>query len=193
MATTAIPLSGTGAEPFAEFEPQGRTTIFSPLLVGQTSPIEYIQVYNGGMVPLTLYPQQTAITNGFVLAPGGNCSGSLASHQACTIIVQFAPQAPGTFNGTLSVSSSDPAHPTINAALQGTGYASYPIPTITALLNPSYPIGGTTPITMTVIGTNFFAASVVYINGVAQPTTYQSDWSLNVTFDPSVVSTVGAI
>lgn len=195
ITTTSIPLSGNGAEPLAEFGPQGypSTTIFSSLLVGQTSPVRYIDVYNGGMVPLTIYPQQTAITNGFVLAPGGNCSGSLAAHQYCTIVVQFAPQAPGTFSGTLSVSSSDPAHPTISAPLQGTAYTSYPIAAITSLFNPSYPISGTTPITMTVNGTNFFAASVVYINGVAQPTTYQSDTSLSVTFDPSVVNMVGAI
>ncbi|GGG88162.1 hypothetical protein GCM10011585_35290 [Edaphobacter dinghuensis] len=194
ITTTSIPLSGNGAEPLAEFGSQGAsTTIFSSLLVGQTSPIRYVDVYNGGMVPLTIYPQQTAVSNGFVLAPGSNCTGTLAAHQYCTIVVQFAPQAPGTFSGTLSVSSSDPAHPTISAPLQGTAYASYPIATITALFNPSYPIGGTTPITMTVKGTNFFAASVVYINGVAQPTTYQSDTSLSVTFDPSVVNTVGAI
>lgn len=195
IITTSIPLSGNGAEPLAEFGPQGypQTTIFSSLLVGQTSPVRYVDVYNGGMVPLIIYPQQTAVTNGFVLAPGGNCSGSLAAHQYCTIVVQFAPQAPGTFSGTLSVSSSDPAHPTISAPLTGTAYTSYPIATITSLLNPSYPIGGTTPITMTVMGTNFFAASVVYINGVAQSTTYQSDTSLSVTFDPSVVNAVGAI
>ena len=195
ITTTSIPLSGEGAEPLAEFGPQGYapTTVFSSLLVGQTSPVRYVEVYNGGMVPLTIFPQQTAVSNGFVLASGSNCSGTLAAHQYCMIAVQFAPQAPGTFSGTLSVSSSDPAHPTISAPLTGTAYISYPIATITALLNPSYPIGGTTPITMTVSGTNFFAASVVYINGVAQPTTYQSDMGLRVTFDPSVVNTVGAI
>src|SRR6185503_2125859 len=158
-----------------------------------TSSVRYVEVYNGGMVPLTIYPQQTAVSNGFVLVPGSTCSGTLAAHQYCMIAVQFAPQAPGTFSGTISVSSNDPAHPTISAPLTGTAYTSYPIATITALLNPSYLIGGTTPITMTVSGTNFFTASVVYINGVAQPTTYQSGTSLSVTFDPSVMNTVGTI
>ena len=196
ISTTSIPLSGNGAEPVAEFGPPGssQTTIFSALVVGQTSPVRYVELLNGGMVPLTIYPQQIAVTNGFVLAPGGNCSSTLAAQQACMIAVQFAPQAPGTFSGTLSVSSSDPAHPTISTSVTGTAYASYPIATITALLNPSYPINsGTTPITMTVVGTNFFAASVVYINGAAQPTTYQSATNLSVTFDPSVVNAVGAI
>ena len=195
ITTTSILLSGNGAEPLAEFGPQGYapTTTFSSLLVGQTSSVRYVEVYNGGMVPLTIYPQQTAVSNGFVLVPGSTCSGTLAAHQYCMIAVQFAPQAPGTFSGTISVSSNDPAHPTISAPLTGTAYTSYPIATITALLNPSYLIGGTTPITMTVSGTNFFTASVVYINGVAQPTTYQSGTSLSVTFDPSVVTTVGTI
>ena len=69
------------------------------------------------------------------------------------------------------MSSNDPVNPVITTSLTGTGYASYPIPTITGLLNPSYPINsGTTPIGITVSGTNFFPTSVVYVAGVRQPT-----------------------
>jgi hypothetical protein len=68
------------------------------------------------------------------------------------------------------------------------------VATITGLLNPSYPINsGTTPITMSVSGTNFFPASVVYINGVAQTTTYQSSSFLTVSFSPSLLTAVGQI
>jgi hypothetical protein len=191
IATTSIPLNGSGGEPVAGFGPGLN---FSSVQVGQTSPVEFIQLYNSGSVPLTINLQQITITTGFALAPGGNCSSSLAASQSCSIPVVFAPATAGTFNGTLSVSSNDPVHPTISTSLTGTAFASYPVATITALLNPSYPINsGTSPITMTVSGTNFFPASVVYINGAAQTTTYQSDTFISVTFNPSLVNAVGPI
>ena len=46
---------------------------------------------------------------------------------------------------------------------------------------------------MSVYGTNFFTASVVYINGVAQTTTYQSGTFLTVTFSPALLTAVGQI
>jgi hypothetical protein len=192
IATTSIQLSGNGGEPVAGFGNQ--TLIFSSVLVGQTSPVEYIGLYNNGTVPLTIYLSQIAVTSGFALAPGGNCPSSLPASQSCLIAVVFSPTTAGTFNGTLSVSSNDPVNPTISTSLTGTAFASYPVATITTLMNPSYPINsGTSPITMSVSGTNFFPLSVVYINGAAQTTTYQSDTFLTVTFDPSLVNTVGAI
>jgi hypothetical protein len=195
-ATTSIPLNGNGGEPVAGFGPPGSTQMlsFSSVLVGQTSLAEYIGLYNNGPVPLTIYLSQIAVTSGFALAPGGNCPSSLAANQSCLIPIVFAPATAGTFNGTLSVSTNDPVHPTISTSLTGTAFASYPVATITALLNPSYPIhSGTSPITMRVIGTNFFPTSVVYINGAAQTTTYQSDTFLTVTFNPSLLSAVGQI
>ncbi len=196
IATTSIPLNGSGGEPVAGFGPLGEneTLDFSPVLVGQTSPAAYIGLYNNGPVPLTIYLSQISVTSGFALGKGGNCTSSLPAYQYCAISVVFAPTTAGTFNGTLSVSSSDPVHPTISTSLTGTAFASYPIATITGLLNPSYPINsGTAPISMSVFGTDFFPASVVYINGVAQTTTYQSDTFLTVKFAPSLLNAVGQI
>jgi hypothetical protein len=196
IATTSIPLSGSGGEPVAGFGPSGTTQTlnFSPLLVGQTSAPAYIGLYNNGPVPLTIYLSHIAVTSGFALGAGGNCASSLPAYQSCFISVVFAPTTAGTLNGTLSVSSNDPVHPTISASLTGTAFASYPIATITALMNPSYPINsGTAPITMSVFGTNFFPLSVVYINGAAQTTTYQGGTSLTITFNPSLLNTVGQI
>ena len=196
MTTTSIPLNGNGGEPVAGFGPTGVTQslVFSSLLVGQTGPAGNILLYNNGTVPLTVYLSQIAVTSGFVLAPGGNCPSSLPPQQYCSIAIQFAPTTAGAISGTLSVSSNDPVHPTITTSLTGTAFAAYPVPTITALQNGSYPMNsGTSPITMQVIGTNFFSASVVYINGAAQATTYGSDTVLDVTFSPSLLSAVGQI
>jgi len=196
IATTSIQLSGSGGAPVAGFGPQGttQTLFFSPLLVGQTSSAQPIWLYNNGTVPLTIYLSQMSVTSGFALAPGGNCTSSLPAHVSCLISIVFSPTTAGTINGTLSVSSNDPVNPTISTTLTGTAFASYPIAAVTALLNPSYPINsGTSPITMSVIGTNFFPASVVYINGVAQTTTYQSGTFLTASFNPSLLNAVGQI
>jgi hypothetical protein len=194
IATTSIPISGSGGEPVAGFGPRGvtQTLVFSPLLVGQTSAAQYIALYNNGTVPLTI--NQTTVTTDFALAPGGTCPGSLPAYASCLISVVFAPTTAGTFNGTLSVSSNDPVHPTISTSITGTAFTSYPIATITALLNPSYPINsGTAPITMSIFGSNFFAGSVVYVNGVAQTTNYQSGSFLTASFSPSILNAVGTI
>jgi hypothetical protein len=194
IATTSIPLSGSGGEPVAAFGPPGMTLSFPPMLVGQTSTARYIELSNNGTVPLTINLAQIAVTSGFALGKGGNCTSVLQANQGCWISVVFAPTTAGTIHGTLSVSSNDPVHPTITASLTGTAYASYPIATITALLNPSYPLNsGTAPITMSVIGTNFFPASIVYINGVAQTTNYQSGTFLTATFSPSLLKAMGEI
>ena len=191
ISTTSIPLSGIGANPAAAFP---SSVVFQPLLVGQTSPPAVAELSNNGYVPVTIYPSQTAVTGDFALAPGGNCSNTLPAGSACSIAITFTPTATGTRTGTLSVSSNDPANPTITTTLTGTAFASYPVPSITVLLNPSYPINsGTTPITLSVYGSNFFPASVVYINGVAQATTYQSGTSLSVTFSPTLLNAVGQI
>jgi hypothetical protein len=195
IATTSIPLSGSGGEPVAAFGPSGLNQInFSPLLVGQSSAPVYVALYNNGTVPLTVYPSQIAVTSGFALAPGGTCTNSLQVGQSCFIYVVFAPTTAGTISATLSVASSDPVHPTISLTLTGTAFSSYPPATITALLNPSYPITSVTaPITMSVLGTNFFPGSVVYINGIAQTTTYSSGTSLSVTFPSSILNALGTI
>jgi len=196
VSITSISLNGSGGAPSAGFGPPGITQnlIFPSELVGQTSPAEFIGLYNNGTVPLTIYLSQISVSSGFLLAPEGTCSSSLPAHQSCLISIEFAPATAGTFNGTLSVSTNDPVNPTISTSLTGTAFASYPVSTITALLNPSYPINsGTGPITISVIGTNFFPTSAVYINGVAQTTTYQSDTFLTVTFAPSLLNAVGQI
>ena len=196
VAISSISLNGSGGAPSAGFGPPGFTQnlIFPSELVGQTSPAEFIGLYNNGTVPLTIYLSQISVTSGFTLTSGGTCTSSLPAYQSCLISIEFAPTTVGTFNGTLSVSTNDPVNPTISTSLRGTAFASYPVPTITALLNPSYPVNsGTAPITMSVIGTNFFPTSVVYINGGAQTTTYQSDTFLTVTFAPSLLNAVGQI
>lgn len=196
VGTTSVPLTGSGGAPSASFGPYGITQnlIFPATLTGQTTQPELIALYNNGTVPLTVYLSQITVTSGFVLTPGGTCTSPVSPNQSCLIPIAFAPKTGGNYNGTLSVTTNDPVNPTITASLKGTAFDTYPLATITALLNPSYPANsGTAPITMDIFGTNFFPTSVVYINGIAQTTAYQGDSFLTVTFNPSLLSTPGQI
>ena len=191
IPTTTIPLSGTGAQPVASISSQ---VTFQPLLVGQTSSALFVTLSNDGFVPMTIGSSQVVVTGDFALAPGGTCTTSLPANSSCIFWVTFTPAAAGIRTGTLSVQTSDPLNPVVSSSLSGTAYAAYPVPTIASLVNPSYPINsGTAPITAYVIGTNFFPASVVYVNGVAQPTTYQNSTYLTFSLDPTLVNAVGQI
>ncbi|MGD0348067.1 MAG: choice-of-anchor D domain-containing protein [Terracidiphilus sp.] len=196
VATTSMPLSGAGANPVASFGTGEayQNTVFQPLMVGQTSPIATAEFYNNGPVPLTINLSQVTISGDFALASGGNCTATLAANSECYFAVTFTPTAAGTRTGFLSVSSNDPANPIVSKLLTGTAYSSYPIPTITALLGPSYPInGGSSPVSVSVDGTGFFPASVVYLNGVAQSTRYNSSSWLSFNLNPSALTTMGEI
>ena len=196
VASTTIPMSGVGAEPVASFGSGGvyPFTVFQPLLVGQTSPIGYVQFFNNGPVPLTINLSQDTISGDFALVSGGSCTATLPAHSQCSFAVTFTPTVAGTRTGFLSVSSNDPVNPIISKLLGGTAYSSYPVPTITALMNPSYPINsGTSPISISVEGNGFFPASIVYVNGVAQTTTYNSSTYLSFKLDPSVLNAMGSL
>ena len=187
-------LSGSGGIPVASFGPPGgaySSLQFSSQLIGQKSPTIGVPLYNNGTVPLTISSIQ--VTSGFVLT-GPACPSTLQPRLSCFVEIQFAPTTAGSIGGTLSVSSNDPVNPVITLSLKGTGFATYPVPAITALMNPSYPINsGTTPISMSISGLNFFPASVVSIDGVPQQTTYISDSFITVGFDPSILTTVGQV
>lgn len=196
VATTTIPLSGTGAEPVASFGSGGvyPITVFQPLLVGQTSPVAYVQFFNNGPVPLTINLSQDTISGDFAFASGGTCTATLPANSHCVFAVTFSPTSSGTREGFLSVSSNDPVNPIVSTLISGTSYSSYPVPTISALMNPSYPINsGSSPISISVEGSGFFPASVVYVNGVAQTTTYNSSAWLSFKLDPSVLNSMGSL
>jgi hypothetical protein len=196
VASTTIPLNGAGAEPVAAFAPAGESisTVFQPLLVGQTSPVAYVQLFNNSPVPLTINLSQNTISGDFAFASGGTCTTTLPANGRCFFAVTFTPTAAGTREGFLSVSSNDPVNPILSEILSGTAYSSYPIPMITALLNPSYPINsGTSPISISIEGSGFFPASVVNVNGVAQTTTYNNSNWLSFTLDPSVLNAMGSL
>jgi hypothetical protein len=189
IPTVSLPASGTGAVPVATIS--NRSLSFSPLLVGQTSSGQSIVVQNAGHDTLILNLAQTTITGDFAYS-GTGCSSPLLPGNACLLMVSFSPKQAGAETGVLTVATNDPANPTIVVSLSGTGYASYPIPTITSFDKPTIPTGSST-VTIQVYGTNFFPGSVVRINGKDQQTTYVSGTTINATVDPTLRTNLGEL
>ena len=135
---------------------------------------------------LTATGDFSVITNG--------CTSPVTPGSNCVIQLRFTPTQVGQSTGTLSIASNDPGNPVLAVGLSGNASAAYPVANISLLWDPAYPVtSGTTPIRTMVWGTNFFPSSVVYVNGVAQPTTYESDTSLYFSLSPSLLNAMAEI
>lgn len=66
-------------------------------------------------------------------------------------------------------------------------------PTITQLQPPSVNVGTTTPVPLTITGTNFVPGSVARMDGVAQPTTYVNSSQLTTTLPPEKMAQAGTV
>ena len=106
------------------------------------------------------------------------------------ITLTSTPTVAGTQTGSLNLASDDPVTPNLVISLEGIGIASYPVPTLTLASPATVPIGSAA-ITLQAFGSNFFPASVIRVNGVAQPTSYTSSNSLTATVSASAFTTLG--
>ena len=190
VSTTFLSLQGLGAVPQINAFPS-TSVVFDPQFIGQTSPQQFVEISNSGGVPLTINLSQTTITGNFAFTQTG-CNQPLYQGQNCACLLTFTPQTAGTLSGTLNIASNDPNTPVLTINLTGVGYSSYPVPTVTAVLNPTLQ-AGSTPVSLTIYGTNFFPASMVQVSGVPQSTTYQNSGVLTANLDPSLVANIGEL
>jgi hypothetical protein len=188
-----VTFSGTGQAPQIATQPS--SVVFPAQILGvSTSGAAFtVLVQNSGAEPLVVNPAQTGATGDFSVTNDA-CTFSVGQSGLCEIQVSFTPTQLGQRTGTLNIASNDPANPVLAVPLSGTALATYPMATISLLLNPSYPVtSGTNGISATVQGSNFFPSSVVYVNGVAQTTTYQGGNSLAFTLSPAQLGAMGEI
>lgn len=187
---TVLPLQGAG---FIPTPPQAQVLItsltYDPQFVGKTSAAQSFSVVNVGQQPLILDMAHATISPGFAFTQT-NCSNPIPGGFNCAFHVTFAPQSEGDIKGTLNFSTNDPLNPTFSISLEGTGLTSFPVPTITGSSPPSVLLGSGS-ITVQIVGFNFFPSSVVLVNGVAQPTTYQEFSVLSATLDSSFFAALG--
>jgi hypothetical protein len=109
---------------------------------------------------------------------------------SCLIGITFNPTGAGNATGTLTIYTNDPKTPSVTVSLSASALASYPVPTITSLSPPTLSLdGGTT--TVHILGTNFFPATTVQINGIAYPVAGAGSLSLVVNVDPGTIGALG--
>jgi hypothetical protein len=189
---TVLPTQGSG---FIPTTPQAQVSItslsFDPQFVGKTSPAQNVSVSNSGQLPLIIDLANTSISAGFTFTQSG-CSQPIVLSLSCTFQVTFAPVVAGDAQGTLSIATNDPLNPTVSVTLKGVGLTSFPVPTISLVTPPSVLLGSPS-MTFQVVGSNFFPTSLVLVNGVAQPTTYQNFQILNVSLDSSLYTSLGEL
>jgi Abnormal spindle-like microcephaly-assoc'd, ASPM-SPD-2-Hydin/Beta-propeller repeat len=196
-----IQVSGHGQAP--DLEPESNPLSFGDLLVGTQEPPIGLFIYNNGNAPLTI--SSVSISgNGFSIA-GNGCTGTFpgtnnpsGNNFACLIGIVFSPSTAGASNGTLTIASNDPAHPQLVISLTGTGDTVYAVPVISSfgfvqgVAQQTVQINDG-PVTLQVSGSNFYPASVVQINGIAQQTTFESNGVLQVTVAASSLTALGEL
>ncbi len=116
------------------------------------------QVYtwtNTSAIPLTI---KTVSTTGDFTITANTCTGLIAAGSSCAVAVTFTPTVLGARTGTITVSSTSSANPTLGAALSGRGVAD--VEANVNLLNFGNIDLGSSATPQTLIITNYTAASI---------------------------------
>jgi sugar lactone lactonase YvrE len=139
--------------PFEAVVPTSLT--FGNQSLGTTSPAQPLRLTNTGLIPLEI----STITASEGFAENDTCAGTIEPQAGCTINVTFAPTAPGTQTGTITITDNAFGSPQ-TVSLGGTGVGpvvSLPAPPTF----PSEPVGTTSP-AQTVTLTNTGNANLTF-------------------------------
>lgn len=194
MAANKRVLSGLGTVPIV-FLPGGNKVNFDPTILGTAPQKGSVFIGNKGTAPLVVDTTRTAITGPFTITDTSCDKGPVKvpvgnTNYACTYTFTFNPTAVGASTGTLTLYTNDPASPSITFALSGSALASYPAPTITRLSIPTISLDSG-PVDRSIVGTNFFPATTVLVNGVSVPVKSQNNTGITFTVDPSILGAMG--
>lgn len=122
-----VTLSGTGTQPVAAIAPGSLT--FATQLAGTSSASQALTLSNTGSAALAVSGISITGANPGDFSQTNGCGASVAAGGSCTITVTFKPVDGGARNASVTVTSDDPAHPTLTASLTGTGTAITITPT----------------------------------------------------------------
>jgi hypothetical protein len=154
--TQSIQLSGSGeATPTDALNPT--LLSFAATQVGQTSSPQTVTLTNSGGVPLTSI--LVSVSNGFTVS--NQCTAQLAANSSCLLQVQFAPTAPGSQGGILTVSD---ILRTQTVTLSGTGLAPGVISVSPASLTFANQQPGVASAPQTLTVSNTGGASIANLN-----------------------------
>jgi hypothetical protein len=187
IAPQVISYFGQGIAP--QLSPSSGSINFGHLLVNTKDGINTLFFFNAGTAPLTF---KSVSADGDFSISRKTCTGTVGIYSGCFIGVTFGPTAAGIRTGTLTIVSNDPVNPREGFSLVGIGDSVYAQPVIMALDSPTAQIQNG-PITIHVTGANFYPASIVQANGIAQPTTFTDSGDLQATLSGSAAAQIGEI
>jgi hypothetical protein len=187
IPTQVISLFGQGVAP--QLSPSSGSVNFGHLLVNTSGAGNQLFFWNTGNATLSI---SSASINGDFTINQNLCIGSLQPNSPCWITVTFSPTAAGIRTGTLTIVSNDPVYPQAGISLVGVGDTVYAAPVIGYLGSPTAQINNG-PIVVQVGGANFYPASVIAVNGIAQSTTYSNGGGLQATLSSAVSSAIGEV
>ncbi len=162
---------------------------FGHLVVGTSGPSVTLLITNQGQVALSI--TSVAVSGSSFSLQSDGCTHATVTY-GCALDLVLSPKAAGALSGTVTIASNDPATPQFVVALTGKGDASYAVPVLTWNSAPTVPIkAGDQALVLT--GTNFYPESVVQWSGVALPTTFVDNTSLQVTVPAASLMNLGEL
>ncbi len=159
----------TATVPIASAVPT--SLVFGSQPVNTTSTAQTVTLYNIGVTTLTINSIGITGTNAADFAQTSACGASLAAGANCTISVTFSPAAMGARTASVSVSSNDPAHPTLTVSLSGTG---------------AMPVAGVAPAALT------FGSQMLNTTSAAQTVTLSNAGNTALTISSIVITGANA-
>ena len=194
--TSPVGVTGTGVQ--AGISVSSSSLSFGSLIDGQTKTLPLV-VTNTGTASLTI--TQVTSTGAGLSVSGVAPPLTIAAGQSTTLTAQFAPQAAGAANGSISLTTNASSTPTV-VALSGTGVAA----TTTLSVSPAslsfgnVSVGGSANQTITITNTGNSATTLSQIgvngqgltaSGVSTPLTLAASQSatLTVQFSPTTTAT----
>jgi FtsP/CotA-like multicopper oxidase with cupredoxin domain len=151
----SVALTGTGVAPVASIAPAALA--FAGQALNTTSAAQAVVLSNTGTATLTNI--SVAVAGNFLRVGGAaSCGTTLVVGGSCNVWIAFRPTASGARAGTVTVASSDAAHPTLTAAVSGWG--NYTKATgVTVSASPATSTLPGTSVTFTAVGTGAPAAT----------------------------------
>src|SRR5271165_2617459 len=111
-------LTATGVNPLAQISPSSSSVDFGSVAVG-TQGTWSLTITNSGGADLTI--SMLTLTGAEFGVSGITTPRMISSGQTATLTLTFLPTTAGVVSGSLAITSNDPANPTLNIALTGSG------------------------------------------------------------------------
>ncbi len=195
-ATESAQLTGTGLAPAPAVTLAPGSLDFGALPQGSSASLN-ISVTNSGTSALHVTTVVVGGANaGDYSSSSPTCNFAIAANSACTIIVTFAPLAPGLRSAAVSITDDAPGSPQ-TIAVKGTGVATGPGVTFSPAV-PSFPTitqgtsGGAQTLTVLNSGTTSLHISSVVLGGL-NPSDFSLANNCTAPVAPTVSCTVSLI